>query len=356
MTRKTLLLFLFIVLLTLGWSETALAQKDIPFSFDTFRHVKNDVCFNKVTVIDNRVEKSSLGYVRKPGFAADRPRYLVMKDDFVKGLEEYILRLVKDQKQQDRELLLVVYDMYAEDEPVVGNNIVTFYLRTDVFISNSGKYQLLNAIDTLYEVSTDQDASLLVQRTIGNTIKDLVSSLSPMDDNVDGEQSFTLEQASGRIANEKKKWPIYNEKQKSGLYTSYEQLLKNEPLPIPIIVEIITINEAQKKTIFARKNEKGRKGDNLDPSDYYAVYTGEKWYFSEGNKLVKMRFENGDFYTEDIRMGIYKRTIYKGSNISGVVPVIDDAIIGGKKEGVYKVRIDVMRNGMLVPVKRIIRL
>lgn len=348
MAYKTLFCFLFIIFLT-AITVSATAQTEYVYHFDTFKVIRTDVYYEKIKVIDARVEKNYIGYLRKE--FNSRKADLGTENSLAIDFQDYISRLTKGLAKTDKELLLVVYDFFAEDSPN-GVPSASFYIRIDGFAGDGASYKYIGTVDSLHEDVGGRPSRImrpLMNAKLFNAITRFVStdpaSLYNMPD-------LTLNQALARVSDFKKDKPIYHTAHQEGLYKSYESFLNAEPEPGGIIVETYQLGNGAAQTHAYMKKQNGRKGDKVDAKDFFAAYCNGKWYWNDGKGFVKMQYENNEFYGYLRMKGVYDRGRDMALMFGLVGAFAAQAMSDGKAWGLYRARLDAERKA-LVPVKRV---
>jgi hypothetical protein len=265
-------------------------------------------------------------------------------------LQEYISLLTQGRAKTDKELLLVVYDFFAEDSPN-GNTSATFYLRIDGFLGDGNSYKYIGTVDSLHEDIGGRPSRImrpLMNAKLFNAITRFVGADPAALSNVPG---ITLEQAINRANGFKKDKPIYHTVHKEGLYKNYESFLNAQPEPGAIIVETYQLGNGAAQTNAFMKKENGRKGERVAATDFFAAYYEGKWYWNDGKGFVKMLYENNEFYGYLRMKGVYDRT-REMSLMFGLIGAFAAQAINDKAWGVYRARLDA-EHKRLIPVKRV---
>jgi hypothetical protein len=347
MAYKTLLRSVFIFLLTAA-ALSAHADKVYVYHFDTFRTLKSDVYYDKIKVIDNRPDKSTIGYVRKE--FNDKKVDLVTETELAVDFQEYISWLIKGQAKTDKELLLVVNDFKGEDQPNA-SECATFYVRIDGFAADGNSYKYIGTVDSLYE-DVGGNASRLMRPLMNVKLLNIITRFVATNPaSLDNVPAITLEQAENRAGEFKKDKPIYHTVHKEGLYKSYAQFLNSKPEPGGINVETYTLANGAANTYAYMKKENGRKGEKVDPKSFFAAYSKDTWYISDGNSFTKMPYENNEFYGYLRMKGVYDRT-KEMTMLFGLVGALVSQALPNEAWGLYKARLDA-EHKCLIPVKRV---
>lgn len=350
MTHKTLTKLVFIILLAVIGPKTTFAQKEYIYHFDTFRTVESPVFYNKIKVIDKRVEKNNIGYLRKESSLTSRKIDLKTTEGLGSSLEKYVTRFIDGEDKPNNELLLIIYDFKGEDAPIM-NEFASLYIRLDAFSGANGSYKLIACIDSLYEKAAG-NATRVVRPFISEKIFNIIKYLLSKDpETLQTSETFTLLEAQEKTEAFKRKSPIYTQSPRNGLFKGYEQFLNNRPEDITVIFEKIIITESLNHYNFYVVNEEGGKGLRIDAKNFFTAHYNGNWYISDGKRFQKMVLENNDFYADVKMKGPYNHTEIMAATF-GLVGALISLGIDSEAWGTYKARLD-LEHGKLVPVKRI---
>lgn len=102
---------------------------------------------------------------------------------------------------------------------------------------------------------------------------------------------------------EHSKYPVYTETPKRGIYYTYEEFLANTPADTGFVERHWNTEGYETYTFYTRK-ENGKKGNNLDKTECFAVYNGKKWFKKTSMGVYEMKFRDGDFYYPETGRGL----------------------------------------------------
>lgn len=327
------------------------AQKVYVHHFDTFRTFKTDVYYEKIRVIDNRPDKSNIGYLRKETSMSGKKVDLVTDTEDLEGdLQKYVAHLTKGKSKTDKELLLVVYGFMAEDQPNA-NEMASFHIRMDGFFGDGNTYHYIGTVDSLHE-EVSGNASRIIRPLISEKLFHVLTKFVSTEPEKINTTNYTLAEAKNRAAKYKESKPVYSEAHKEGIYLSYKQFLGNEPEPGEIIAETYTLPDGVSESHLYIRKDNGRKGEVIDPKKVFAAYCKETWYLSTHGAFNKMQYENNEFYGYIRMKGVYNNTASMMVLFGVAGGLFMSEAMTGKTWGTYKARLDA-EQGKLIPVKRV---
>jgi hypothetical protein len=275
------------------------------FVFDQVYTVSAECHYNRLRVLDVRVSKEKLGYLKTGSF--DRSTDLVTAQPFATVLSDYYTEMLsKSQPAGSGELVMVLYNIIVEDKAAAGQEIATMFLDADFFGSRGDRYYYLGTADTLYEMSSDGDVSEKLLQGTANKIAGIFSRFSGIQGK-DGDKSYTAEELEGWRAADRQQYEAYKVagNMKPGIYYTVEQFLNNMPVDTPIVIREVSSPADGKYTLvhYSKSMTNGRPTP-VCAEDVFAVYDGKRLVCSHKRGFTKLRYENGEFVTVQYFNGI----------------------------------------------------
>ncbi|WP_118973780.1 hypothetical protein [Taibaiella koreensis] len=305
------------------------------FSLKPVDTIKNYTVFNQISVIDMRVNKDDVGYLRNGPF--NKKNIQVTPDGFDHMLEQFAqVTAGQAVTKGDQTLLIVVRDFSMADRPIQGE-MGTFYGRMDFYLGKNDQYQLAAHVDSFFETSNAWDVTNSVKRLAARKMTDWLSLLSGYKI-PEGTAVITLSDIEAGIAAEKKPYPIYNSEPKTGVYYTLEQFLNNAPGATEFVEKKYSMGDYN-TSYFYEKGEGKKKGASLEKSGCYALYNGKKWYKSTSEGLTPMKHESGEFFFAEVGHGIRKSD--NAAIMFGLIGALAEAAASDRKgNALYRMRLD----------------
>ncbi len=244
--------------------------------------------YENFKVLDQRTDKTSIGYVKKGG---KKKIPLVTAQPLDTYLSEYYSAAMTSPSKAD--LVAVIYDLTVEEMP--GDAPVgTIHFDMDIYCSVTGRYSLICTVDTFYEVTGKKDLTNKLVRSAGNLLTKCLVDISMT--NVLGRTIgfYRWEEIAPSRALRRKTFPIYKASNaRNGIYYSKMEFLYNKPSDTTFMAE--NAESADKLSLRAADKD-GTRGEKIDPHRYFAVCCNGKWYAGGGDRPVMMEQRDGEFY------------------------------------------------------------
>lgn len=333
MKRKiSLLAFLFLFPLSL------FAQTD--YALEVTDSVTGYCSFNKIEILDARKHKEDLGYLKTGPFNAKT--LLVPKAGVEDMFRKFITQMTAAASDvQPNTLLLVLRDYKITDRPVAGE-MGTFYARISFYRGTASGYEPLFAVDSFFETGNGWDVTKSIKRLASKKITDWVKLAAANNIAPGAAGGLTMEQVTNDLDEARKKYKIYSEAPKKGIYYTQEQFLNNTPAETDFIEKRWNSDGYISYTFYTKK-ENGKKGDNLDKMDCFAVYNGEKWFKKTSLGVYEMKYKDNDFYYPEAGRGLRANDgIAVMFGLAGALLTSPNAKTNG---AVYRLRYDPETNG-----------
>lgn len=257
--------------------------------------------FNQVEVLDARTDKEDMGYFKTGAFNAKTR--LVPKQ----GVEVMLRRFVESitataAEKQPATLLLVLRDYKITDRPIAGE-MGTFYARINCYRKTANGYTPLFSADSFYETANGWDVTKSIKRLADRKMTAWIKAAAETRTTTDIQPTLTLEQIAIAGKEGYQKYKVYTEAPHKGIYYTYEQFLANTPADTAFVERHYRSDGYDTYTFYTRRDN-GKKGDNLDKKECFALYNGEKWFKKTSIGLYEMKFKDGDFYFPETGSGI----------------------------------------------------
>ena len=327
-----LLTVLFLSSLSLG------AQTD--YALEVTDSITSSCAFNKVEILDVRNYKEDMGYIRTGPFNAKN--LLVPKAGAAAMISKFIDDMTGNATDpRPRTLLLVLRDFKITDRPVAGE-MGAFYARINFYLGADDKFLPLFTVDSFFETANGWDVTKSIKRLASKKMtewtKQAALALAPSED-ASGRTTTELLQA---LSEEHKKHLVYTEAPKKGVFYTYEQFLSNTPADTGFVERHWKTDGYETYTFYTRK-ENGKKGDNLDKVNCFAIYNGSKWFKKTSLGLYEMKFKDGDFYFPETGRGL--RANDDMAVMFGLVGALLTNPDAKTKGAIYRLRYDPDTNG-----------
>lgn len=308
--------------------------------------------YKKITVLDMRVDKSNVGYLRVGAFNAKEN--LITQDSLTNMIGKMAAFYSNQNIPSDQlDLLIIIRDFRIEDRPVATSSqeMGTFYGRINFYLGQGGSYDAVSEIDELLEAVSGWDITKKVQQLATNYTMLWLRQAAE-------KKSFrkiaatTEDEIIYGIVHEHDNYPIYSQQQKKGIYYTYEEFINNTPGDSLFVNESYK-NSGQLIVVFFTHIEGKKRGKNLDKIECYALFDGEKWYKKTSHGMQMMRYEYNDFYFPEL--GIGKQMTNPGLGVMfGIAGALIESAINSQNAGkvVYRMRLDPL-TGNISPTKRL---
>ncbi|RYD57545.1 MAG: hypothetical protein EOP56_07120 [Sphingobacteriales bacterium] len=274
------------------------------FEMDKVYPVSGESKYNRLRVLDVRVSKEKLGYLKTGAF--NRNADLVTEQPFDKLLTDYYTKMLAELKAVgNEELVMVLHDIIVEDR-AAGQEIATMFLDADFFGSRGDRYYYLGTADTLYEMSSNGDVSGKLLSGTVHKIADILSRFSVMQGE-EGNMAYTAAELEGKRAADNRQYEAYKVagQMKPGVYYTAEQFLNNTPVDTPIVIrENTSTASGSYITVYYPKSKTNKKARPASAQDIFAVCDGTMLVCGHKRGFSKMTYEHGDFLAVQYFPGI----------------------------------------------------
>jgi hypothetical protein len=285
----------FCLLLTLS---TSIASASDTFAPKPVASYNGNCSFNKVAVLDLRVNKANFGYIKvgalniKTDLACANPTD--MFSQFIGMATE------ASQSKASNTLLMVIRNFKMEDRPVNGE-IGTFYARIEFYLGKDDLYAPVLKVDSFFETASGWDVTNGLLKMASTKMTQWVMDAAGSQLHAKTKRAYTQAAIEAEAKQGHPSFKIYTEGPKKGVYYTEEQFLNNEPVDIPFFGSKDGVDGAYK---FFRKNDKGKNIGSLDDQEWFAVYDGKKIYKHTFLGNVEMYFSNNELYFPEAGHGI----------------------------------------------------
>lgn len=328
--KKLILLQALLALL----ASLACAAGHDEFTLQPVDTIKTHTVFSQVSVIDMRVHKDDIGYLRNGPF--NKKNIQVTPGGFDHMLEQFAqITAGQAPSKGDQTLLIVVRDFSMADRPIDGE-LGTFYSRMDFYLGKNDQYQLAAHVDSFFETTNAWDVTNNVKRLAARKMTDWLFLMSDYKI-AEGTPVSTLETIKARIAAENKAYPVYNEAYKTGVYYTLEQFLNNAPGTTEFVEKKYSTGD-RNISYFYEKGEGKKKGASLEKSGCYALYNGKKWFKGTSEGLLEMKYADGNFFFPEVGYGIRKSD--NAAIMFGLVGALVESASNRKGKALYRMRLD----------------
>lgn len=333
MKRKiSLLALLFLLPLAL------LAQTD--YVLEVTDSITGYCSFNKIEILDARKHKEDFGYLKTGPFNAKT--LLVPKAGVEELFRNFITRMTAAASDvQPNTLLLVLKDYKITDRPVAGE-MGTFYARINFYLGTANGFEPLFAVDSFFETGSGWDVTKAIKRLASGKMTNWVKLAAANNTAADAANRFSLEQITNSLDETRQKYKIYSETPQKGIYYTQEQFLNNTPGATDFIEKRWNADGYISYTFYTKK-ENGKKGDNLDKIDCFAVYNGEKWFKKTSLGVYEMKYKDNDYFYPEAGRGLRANDgMVVMFGLAGALLTSPNAKTNG---AVYRLRYDPETNG-----------
>ena len=289
--------------------DVTVAQRPAIYSLEVIDSINDRSAFNAVRVVDQRVNKNSIGHLRKSYgpmavLTVETNPKLETSKSLGDELTDYAVASIKYASKGVDTLLIVLHDFQLEMEPV-NNEAAQFYFRALLFIGKQDSYKLLAAVDTLVKF---KGSDIVYRASVASNeivFKYIKLAAATNTSTLTG-PSYTSATAADMLNNLKRNTPIYNlEDYKSGVYESVQDFLNHTPSTKPFLQRDNFVGD-RNRPFFYYKDEQGKKGGKITTA--FAIYNGERWYIRDKGIWVQFRLRDDDFYLgKDRRFSLIKK-------------------------------------------------
>ncbi|WP_131368594.1 hypothetical protein [Chryseobacterium soli] len=300
--------------------------------------------YKTITLIDNRIDTTSLGIVQKGAFNA---KARVVPTNSLQNQFQNLLQHINGADAENGTIVMHLKQLYFAEVTGAFSEHGYCYFQAYLFAKNDdGTYSYLDTIDSVIDHSSMDVTKATMKKgseMVSNFISKNISKKAPETNH------YTLEDIRNFDDIEKQKLSLYSsEVLKDGLYKDYHSF-KNQ-IPDKEVVnpkfygkssKIIKIYE-----IMDGKEKEVKKNDT-----YAVVYQGIPYiYVPVENLFTKAEKRDGDFYF----IGKVKGTAKTGNVITAAVffGIVGGLIASGTTAYPFELKVDYM-NGALIPIKEV---
>lgn len=307
--------------------------------------------FNNVKVLDIRKYKDDIGYLKVGPF--NKKQILHPAGGMEELLQQFAARVTASASEKgNKELLIVVRDFMIEDRPSHSSEIGTCYLRMMFYLGENNQYTACRAIDELNETGSGWDVTKGLQQLAASALTTCILA-SAADTGFIAIPPQSAETIRNNMQQEYQNYLVYNNPAQKGIYYTFEQFINNTPADTAFVQKDYRTDYGKMSYFYTVTN--GKKDRNLDKTDCFAVYNGNRWYLKTSMGLLEMTQNNGDFYFKEIGKG-YVRNDGSTMIMFGLMGVMIEQAIGQKKDKkgnvLYLMRLD-PATGKGFPTKRL---
>ena len=315
--------------------QTATAAKEDEYVLDIVDTIRGSVSFDKVKIVDLRVDKSNVGYVRTG--VANRKNVLITPDGFDNVLNKFVISATQFATHKDeRELIVFVREYKLADRPNAGE-MGTFYVRMDFYLQGDAGYMPALQVDSFFEISSSWDVTKSLKNLASQKMGKWLKAVSATNVKSLAKNQKPFEEIVQAYANENLPFPIYNQQPNKGVYYSFEEFINNSPKDTAFHQKNYS-TDGKLVPFFYQNLPNNKKGKSFEKLDCFAIYNGKKWYKKSHFGMLEMKYEDGDFYFFDLGYGV------KTSDEVVVMFGLVGAMIanGSQRQGkaVYRMRLD----------------
>ena len=326
---RTILFFLSLCIAT-----TAVGQqyKYIFFFNDAFPIARS--LYYRLGVVDIRPYKENIGYLRIKDAAHMLP--VVPREPIDGLLSTYFAKVLPAEVPENQELIMVLNDLQihaVNTEQGFGS----IYLYADFFCGKNDKYAYLGTIDSLMGVKSADNINVKLVNVAKQYIDDVLAYYAiAMPSESSKKDIFSIEDIVAIHNHEKEIYPIYkNGNFKTGIYRNVDDFINGQPLDTPIIKGHV-LRDRHKSYTFYFPDGRGKKGEKIDESFYFAIYDGEHWFLSEPSGAELMEYTNKDFFATILRQG--PADVESVNNVT--LKIVNDQLVYEHGIGDYRARFD----------------
>ncbi|MBC7555087.1 MAG: hypothetical protein H7257_14055 [Taibaiella sp.] len=300
----------------------------------------------KLKVIDMRPYKDDIGYLKTGAF--NRMTAITLADAADKLFGAHFKKDIKPGIESNKELLLVLHHLRIEDRPVLGE-MGTVHFDGDFYCGEPGKLIFLSRMDSIYEVSAAMDVTQKLLEMSELAINYLVLRAVSLAPDAKSDVYLTEEQAGEKRKADKLRFPIYNTNGifKKGIYYTVDQFLSNQPVDTPFIESPLS-GGTNAHFAFYYPNKKGRMGERIDVSSYFAIYDGKQWAVAQESRAALMHYKNGEFFAAKDLTGLANNA--GAMMLGGLVGTLISS--GRAGHGLYDTKFDPLTKEFM-PFKRL---
>lgn len=297
--------------------------------------------YNKLTVIDARVDTTNMGVIQKGAF--NRKAFLKALVPLKKQIQDVFQGMIQSEQSTSRELVLNIRDFKFAELTEAFRETGYCYFRADLFSKKDSLFQKIDSVDAVYTVnSTD-----VTKKNIKNGTNKLIDFLSSNVAFIKSGANYSLEDIQNIVALEKRKIPIYNATvYKDGIYQTFNNFKYMRPAATPFE---ITKNKKGKSTKLERIWNDGASRAEVNPADIYCVIKEGKIYKTSEYGFAPVEFRENDFYfQEKAKVSSNSGDVILATAFFGII----GGILAGDASEKFEMKIDHL-NGSSVIVKQL---
>jgi hypothetical protein len=283
--KNILVLFLLSLALHFGaWGK-------VPIRFDPDTTFRGHTPFSKVSILDQRLNKEYVGSLSSgPKWSKIVTTYPF--DSMMRNFADKYFSAATS--KGDRELVIAFHALNLEEKSNGSYRIGNLYLHADFYSCKDEQYVPLLKLDTLLEFQIGRwdvyDLANVYNRVFSNILNNLSMAEAADAKAYDWKQLIEGEGAH------RKKYPVYYEQPRKGIYYTKEQFLQNTPGDTAFIQQHFNNTQVIWDKFFLKEEGK-KRGKNLYDTTCFAIFNGEKWFRPyENREFVEMLVRNGEFY------------------------------------------------------------
>jgi hypothetical protein len=259
----------------------------------------------KIRIIDGRFDIKKVGFFPSDHSFQEKSLFMVglqlqgnlagwLKDNFI---EKNIV--IDSNNASKRELVILLKQFWysfsaSETLPAKTNLICTLHYRFDIFSSkDAGYYPLKKMEGTCSAIYNDSKVYNLLTDSLLVLLKKQISTIHYS--GFEKEKSWITAADFNDYCNKDLKSIQYIEKNKKGLYASYEDFLANKPMADSIVL-IKKYNNSGFTTMYACQIAPYQKGEPLSGTKAWGYYDGVSIFLNIGNGFYVKLILSGEDY------------------------------------------------------------
>jgi len=305
--------FLLTIVTVFCCLQKADAQDEEVFDIVNVKHFDSAGQCKTLKVIDNRNDKTNIGYLRTGPF--NKFKTLVASKPLPEFLQTFYASAIDPAKVTDDELLMVVYDFKIMDRPqgFAGMEVGNIFFSADFFRGANGQYRFVASTHPFHEARSDKDVTEDLVEKAEDKLWAYLQAYSCQGPDLKTGRFYTLEEASQVRYLQKKARAIYDTTRwRKGIYYTEKDFLNDSNR-----IDITATEEGsgnKKKIIFS--GDHGKTDSFLKAGHMAYYYSGESWWLVSSEQCIPLEYHDGDFF-----MNLFITQTYTGTYRIGTVVV-----------------------------------
>ncbi|AKK72203.1 hypothetical protein [Chryseobacterium gallinarum] len=333
------------LLITLCLASVSFSQKrteDFSISFPDKKLEKS--YYKTITLIDNRIDTTSLGIVQKGAF---NTKARVVPTTHLSDQFQKLLDHINGDNTEDGNIVIYLKQLYFAETTGAFSEHGYCYFQAFLFAKNDdGTYSYLDKIDQVIDHSS-MDVTKATMKKGSEMVSDFISRNISKKAGTIHQYSFADLKNFDSI--EKQKFSLYNSQElKDGVYKDYEAFRDQQPEKA--ITNVKFYGKAP-KIIKIYETIDGKEKELKKDGHYAIVYKGEPYIYTSADDLfAKAEKRDGDYYFT----GKVKSTAKTGNVMlaSAFFGIIGGLIASGPVSTPFELKIDYL-NGGFIPIREV---